>query len=326
VSNYQVWPKRLAAVQRDIETATRGAIEKEIANSAQTSLTSLSIMLKEIMEFTEESVLELIVGFQSITDKAMEEARNTAERFQEGVTSEGETSLSIDMIEETNNMLSEFSQNVVDTSKMCLGVTQVVEDVESSTEDIPPLLEEIEFIADQTRLLALNAAIEAARAGEHGRGFAVVADEVTKLATRSQTTATNIRAVIEKVNESTGKAKTSLQGFSTIDLERILATKDRIGEIARCIQEKSSRLQEGVVQATESAKHHANNVTDIVMSMQFQDITRQRLEKAIATIQQLQTVLGDATQRQGGSIPASPEVGPKGDHTVPQTTLVEQPV
>jgi len=33
--------------------------------------------------------------------------------------------------------------------------------------------------------------------------------------------------------------------------------------------------------ATSSAQKHANQVTDIVMSMQFQDISRQRLEKAI---------------------------------------------
>ena len=54
------------------------------------------------------------------------------------------------------------------------------------------------------------------------------------------------------------------------------------------IDEKNSRLQEGVVQATAGAQRHANDVTGIVMSMQFQDISQQRLEKAIQILHQLQ--------------------------------------
>ena len=301
VSNYQVWPKRFAAAQRDVESTTRKAIEKEIAKSAQPTLASLSITLKEIMEFTEEAVLELIVRFQSITDEAVAEAMSTAERFQEGLTSEGETSNEVDMIEETNHMLGEFSEKVGESINLGMQVAMVVEEVETSTKAIPPLLEEIEFISDQTRLLALNAAIEAARAGEHGRGFAVVADEVTKLATRSQAAATNIRNVVVAVNASTNKAMESLEGFSNFNLEGVLAAKDRVADMAQLTKEKNARLQEGVIQATEGAKHHANNVTDIVMSMQFQDITRQRLEKAITTIQQIQTQLAEASQPPGTS-------------------------
>ena len=259
-------------------------------------LANLPSLLKDVMEVTEEAVLDLSVRFQSITDEAVAEAKSTAERFQEGIATEGESSHETGMVEETNNMLNEFSEKVQESTSLSMQVAMVVGEVEDSTKAIPPLLEEIEFIADQTRLLALNAAIEAARAGEHGRGFAVVAEEVTKLATRSQAAATNIRDVVINVDASTNKAIASLEGFTSINLDRILAAKTRVADMAHLTNEKNARLQEGVVQATEGAKHHASNVTDIVMSMQFQDIARQRLEKAIATIQVIQSDLNNANQ------------------------------
>ena len=128
-------------------------------------------------------------------------------------------------------------------------------------------------------LLALNAAIEAARAKEHGRGFAVVAEEVAKLANRSRVAAANIQSVVMDVNASTDRAITSLQGFASIDLTGALQTRDRIGEITEVIEDNSSKMHAGVLHATSSAQKHANQVTDIVMSMQFQDISRSTVRK-----------------------------------------------
>lgn len=295
--NRKVWPAREAAVRQEVMSQARDQAVEDCSSSVLPVLEDAKTHIQEVVEIIEEAVLELIVRFQAITDAAMSEASETVERLRgDAITTDNEDS-DQSLMGETNRIVTDFAMSVVESSKLGMDVATVVEEVESSTHRIPPLLEEIEFIADQTRLLALNAAIEAARAGEHGRGFAVVAEEVTKLASRSQIAAANIQEVIKAMNASTEKAIGSLEGFSSIDLSGALDTKERIVEITQVIESKNQTMKEGVVHATESAQKHANEVTDIVMSMQFQDISRQRLERVVkdlAAIQSDLNVLGSS--------------------------------
>ena len=84
-------------------------------------------------------------------------------------------------------------------SKLVNTNTQLINDLNTQTNDINQVVMMIQGVAEQTNLLALNAAIEAARAGDSGRGFAVVADEVRQLAHNTQKATASINEMISKL-------------------------------------------------------------------------------------------------------------------------------
>ena len=84
----------------------------------------------------------------------------------------------------------------------------VVDGINSSSEAVKKIAEAasvIESIASQTNLLSLNASIEAARAGEAGRGFAVVAGEISSLASQSDQSSKEIKAIVDEIIATSNK-------------------------------------------------------------------------------------------------------------------------
>ena len=139
-------------------------------------------------------------------------------------------------------------------------VTELVDRLGESSQEVGAIVSVIKEIADQTNLLALNAAIEAARAGEQGRGFAVVADEVRKLAEKTAQATTKISQMINAIQSVTGQAIDAIgQGMTEAEsgkghvrrvgeaLERIIQAIDRVvvvvGDIAQATASQKSALQ-----------------------------------------------------------------------------------
>ena len=307
----KVWPPRRQQLCEEVEQRVRLATREDCAREVQPAVEEVIQQIQEVATIVEEAVIVLMNQFEEITEAAIREANATAIQLQSSTGLGSEERDDYSLLSETNRIIGTFAQSVVESSQLGTEVARVVEEVEDSTKRITPMLEEIEFIADQTRLLALNAAIEAARAKDQGRGFAVVADEVAKLANRSRVAAAHIQQVVTAVNGSTEKAIVALQGFSSIDLTGALKTRDRITDISKIMEDKNVRLQDGVLHATASAQKHANQVTDIVMSMQFQDISKQRLEKVVRKLDALRQLVGEGASGSLGQGRASHQ-HPKG--------------
>ncbi len=169
-------------------------------------------------------------------------------------------------------IVNQTSQSITQLSQHIENAVGEVKLLEESTDSIETILSVINGIAEQTNLLALNAAIEAARAGEQGRGFAVVADEVRNLAQRTQESTSEIKSMIDVLQQGSTsvanamsqsqqeailcveKAQMANEALTSISIEINQITEMNL-QIASAAQEQS--------QVAEEVNRNTSNIKDL---------------------------------------------------------------
>ncbi len=164
-----------------------------------------------------------------------------------------------------------------------------VEQVLAEAEHLRTFTAMVKDIADQTNLLALNAAIEAARVGQAGKGFAVVATEIRSLSQKSADAAWRIEKGISEMVESV-RAKFARQLDATAR-KRQLRMLGEVGSALSTVGVASAEVPAVIREVLDATRRTNGEVAQVIMdglaNIQFQDITRQRLEHVIDALEKM---------------------------------------
>lgn len=281
--------------------------------------------LSRVIQHTEASAIEIGDKVKYIYEKAQEhlaESNEISKQFagKSIIDPDGKERPSLSsVLSRSLQLLKEMTEMLEENSTLNIEYSKSIEVILENTATINKITEDIQYISDQTNLLALNAAIEAARAGEHGRGFSVVAEEVRKLSDRTNQASSDITQIVGKVNDSVAQISRSL----TDNLQKTTAKKEHVDNAVQSLVGSAkdstavfSKLVDGAVVSSESVAH---NIDQIILSLQFQDVTRQEIEGALTPLKNIGSIADDLVNRsdaarnthtQSSDSPPQPDIYP----------------
>ncbi|KPB72065.1 methyl-accepting chemotaxis protein [Pseudomonas cannabina] len=294
---------------REVDLAVINALDHYQTHNAQNSAMAASAQLNEVFlgampiwakqvessrQQTETAIVELTNRFTGISERLQDtvQASQHAAGELDGQNAGG----ALIVLSQSDSELSQVIDSLKATQASRDQTLSQVRSLTAYTGELRTMAADVAAIAAQTNLLALNAAIEAARAGEAGRGFAVVADAVRSLSSKSSETGQQMSAKVDIINNAITQLVQAASSGADQDSHSVTASEQSIQNVLERFQSITGRLAESADLLKQESYGIRDEMTDVLVSLQFQDRVSQILVHVRDNIDALHAHLLQASQ------------------------------
>lgn len=285
----QTWEEKCRASQ-----ATLG-----ISGLDELCLSTTPILVRQLETAraqTQEAITALAKRFSNISER-LSNAVAASQQTASGLSGNSEGS-AVHVLADSERELTSLIVTLESAQGARAAMLDEIRGLMQYTDELRDMIAEVAAIATQTNLLALNAAIEAARAGEAGRGFAIVADEVRKLSGVSSETAKRMAEKIGAVNTAIGNASQIAENTSIQDNRSIQDSEALIRRVVDRFEGITTRLSESSELLQAESSGIGCEVSEVLISLQFQDRVSQILSHAQRSMEKMVQSLEQARAKQ----------------------------
>lgn len=237
----------------------------ETAQDVNTNAALLSGLSKDnerAIRTQQAEIQQIVVAVKEMASVVQDVTYSVSETADKSLQADGAASAGKTLVVNTMEQIKSLSGEIKTAA-------DVIDRLQKETLSIGSVLDVIRGIAEQTNLLALNAAIEAARAGEQGRGFAVVADEVRTLASKTQSSTTEIREMIERLQAGSQEAVAMMSAGTSQANDAVVQASDasssigHITDIVSVIRDRTNQIAAASEQQSAATRQIESNIDQI---------------------------------------------------------------
>ncbi|HEX8592681.1 MAG TPA: methyl-accepting chemotaxis protein [Pseudomonas sp.] len=287
----------ISAVALQEQKASEKTSLKSAAQLNEVFLGAMPIWAKQVessRQQTETAIVSLATRFTSISSRLQETVH--ASQQAAGELSGQSVGSAQQVLAQSDGELMHVIDSLKATQTSRDETLSQVRNLTAYTGELRTMAADVAAIAAQTNLLALNAAIEAARAGEAGRGFAVVADAVRSLSSKSSETGQQMSAKVDIINNAITQLVQAASSGADQDSDSVATSENSIQQVLERFKAVTRRLSESAEMLQQESFGIRDELTDVLVSLQFQDRVSQILTHVRDNIDSLHAHLQQASQ------------------------------
>ncbi len=258
----------------------------------------------------EDATLDLSRRFRELAETARDQAESVDKivSMARYVEIDGKNMPLDELVVTMQEVISEMIANIVQLSMNAMNMVYLLDDVQKDVIDLEKCIGDIDGINRQTNFLALNATIEANRAGDAGRTFAVVANEVRHLSKTTSDLAVRMRGKVTAVVQGVRKGHAILRTIANTDMSPQMLAKERVDKTMSSLVQQTHHFETVLAGTSASSEEMSKVIGRMVTGMQFQDLTKQRLEHVADSMTIVSGGLEDLIARTRAAIPSGVDV------------------
>jgi predicted nucleic acid-binding Zn-ribbon protein len=233
-------------------------------NSYRNQNRSLSIDLQRSWEFL-RSLADQVLDSTRLTRPLQESGEQLESMVFQQVNATQEvvqTTQEISAVsEQLFSAVGEIERAFTAIQNSCDSLSTKLGNIAQQTTHLPQIINQINYIATQTKMLSLNASIEATKVGNEGTGFTVIANEILKLAEQTSGITQQINPMIQGMQTAVNsgvKEMNKLNILTTEEVSKLTAMTQKIEQTIKMQRDGADKIQQALNELSYASETASN--------------------------------------------------------------------
>ena len=255
-----------------------------VTRESKAQLEEVDQQVTEVMTHAESAVVEIGKRFVEVTRKTRKQVElavgllsNTRSEAEQGAAAESLT----DYIHASDALLKDLGKQLSGLGAELASLAARQEAVREDSKKIDGALDQLAGLASQIRVLALDSS---RRGSSDNRAFVEMTDRVRDLSMNADESARAIRRILEDIKANAGSTDNAIRTLAMQARDAGRKSNEQVTELTGATLTKMQEVNEALGEIGDLGERIQADINQIVIELQFQDITQQKLQRLKAPI------------------------------------------